>query len=54
MNFGAHPASYPMGTGISFPVGKQQEGEADKLVPRSGKCGSIHPLPYTPNFAYII
>jgi hypothetical protein len=42
---GAHPASYPMGTGALFP-GR----EADhllQLVPRSIIRGSIHPLPRT-------
>jgi hypothetical protein len=32
---GAHPASYLMFT---------------ELVPRSRKCGSIHPLPHTPSW----
>jgi hypothetical protein len=43
---GAHPASYPMGTGTSFPGGKADEGWSWphlQLVPRSRKCGSnIH------------
>jgi hypothetical protein len=45
---GAHPASYPMGTGGSFRGGKVAGGEADHsppLVPRSRMHGAIPPLP---------
>jgi hypothetical protein len=51
---GAHPASFPMGTGVSFPRGLS--GQAVKLtthlqlLPRSRKRGSIPPLPHTPSW----
>jgi hypothetical protein len=41
---GAQPASYPMGTGGSFPV-KRPGREADRLPPRMR--GAIPPLPIT-------
>jgi hypothetical protein len=47
---GVHPTSYPVGTGGSFPGGKAVGARSWptthlQLVPRSRKCGSIHPLP---------
>jgi hypothetical protein len=34
----AHPASYPMGTGGSFPGGKERPGrDADRSPPSSGR-----------------
>jgi hypothetical protein len=42
-----HPATCSVDTGGSFREVKRQGGEADhspQLVPRSRKCGSIHPL----------
>jgi hypothetical protein len=47
---GAHPASYPMGTGTLSPGAKRQGREADHSSPASAeikKRGSIHPLPHT-------
>jgi hypothetical protein len=35
--FGAHPASYPMGTRGSFPGGKAAGAEADHSPPRSAE-----------------
>jgi hypothetical protein len=50
----AHSASYPMGTGRSFSGGKAAGAWSWtthlKLVTRSRKCGSIHPLPPTPSW----
>jgi len=34
---GAHPASYPAGTGASFPGVKQLESEADHSPPSTAK-----------------
>jgi hypothetical protein len=57
---GVHPTSYPMGTGGSFLRGKSSRGVKLtthlQLVPRSRKCGSIHPLPHTPSWcsAYLV
>jgi hypothetical protein len=42
-----HPTSYPMGTGGSFTGGVKLTTNL-QIVPRSRKCGSIHPLPHTP------
>jgi hypothetical protein len=46
----AYPASYPVGTGGSFPGGKAAESE-DDLSPSSNaeikNCGVILPLPHT-------
>jgi hypothetical protein len=47
---GAHPASYPMGTGRSFPGGKAAGWDANltthiRLVPRSRMHGATTPLP---------
>jgi hypothetical protein len=39
-----------MGTGVSFPGVKRQGREADQLVPRSRKHGSVHLLPHTPSW----
>jgi hypothetical protein len=51
---GVHPTSYTMGTGGGLSSGvKRPEREADhhlKLVTRSRKCGSIHPLLHTPSW----
>jgi hypothetical protein len=47
---GAHPASYPMGTGGYFPRVKRLGREGDNspyLVLRSRIRESIHPLPHT-------
>jgi hypothetical protein len=49
---GAHPASYPMGTGCAFAGGKAvgvwSWPTTDlQLMPRSRKRGSIHLLPHT-------
>jgi hypothetical protein len=47
---GAHPASYPMGTGASFPGGKATGREADHSPPSSAevkKGGAITPLLHT-------
>jgi len=41
---GAHPASYPTGTGVSFPGGKAA-GAWSYLVPKSRMRGAIPPLP---------
>jgi hypothetical protein len=44
---GAHPASYPMGTGGSFPGVKWQGHEADHSLPSSAEVkngGAIPPL----------
>jgi hypothetical protein len=43
-----HPTSYAMGTGGSFPGGEATTHL--HLVPRSRKCGSIHPLPHMPSW----
>jgi hypothetical protein len=46
--FGAHPASYSMGTGGSFPGVKRLGREADRSPPSSAKVkngGAIPPLP---------
>jgi hypothetical protein len=46
--FGAHPTSYPVVTGGSFPGVKRPECKADfQLESRTRKRGSIHPLPHT-------
>jgi hypothetical protein len=44
---GAQTPCYPMGTGGSF-LGVERPGREPvlKLVSRSRKCGSVHPLPY--------
>jgi hypothetical protein len=45
---GAHPTSYPTGTGSSFPA-----GEPDHSSPASAEvkiCGSIHPHLHTPSW----
>jgi hypothetical protein len=45
---GAHPASYQMGIGDSFPGSKAAGGEANhslQLVPRSRKCGTYTSTP---------
>jgi hypothetical protein len=47
---GDHPASYPMGTGGSFPGVKRLEREADHSHPSSAEInydGAIPPLPHT-------
>jgi len=41
---GAHPASYPLGTGDSFPGGVKLT-TCLLLVPRSRMCGAIPPAP---------
>jgi hypothetical protein len=49
----AHPASYPMVTGGSFPGVKRPGREADHSPPASvevKKCGSIHPLHQKPSW----
>jgi hypothetical protein len=56
---GVHLTSYTMGTGGSFPGVKQPGREAAthlQRVPRSRKCGFIHPLPHTPSWrsAYLV
>jgi hypothetical protein len=43
---GAHPASYRMGTGRS--LAGSWSRPLTSILPRSRKCGSIHPLPHTP------
>jgi hypothetical protein len=46
----AHSASYPMGTGGSFPVVKRQVRESDHSPPSSVEVkndGAITPLPHT-------
>jgi hypothetical protein len=58
IGFGVHPISYPMCTGSSFP-GVKAAGTWSwplHLVPRSRKCGSIHPLPHTLSWrsAYLV
>jgi hypothetical protein len=50
---GAHPASYPMGTGGSLLESKAAGHETNNSPPtsaRSRKCGSIHPIPHTPSW----
>jgi hypothetical protein len=50
---GVHPTSYTMGTGSSFPGVKRPGREVEHsppTMPRSRKCGSIHPLPHTPSW----
>jgi hypothetical protein len=51
---GAHRTFYPMGTEGLFPRGQSGRGvkltTRLQLVPRSSKCGSIHPLPHTPSW----
>jgi hypothetical protein len=44
-----HPASYPMGPGGPSSRGVKLTTHL-QLVPRSSKCGSIHPLPHTPSW----
>jgi hypothetical protein len=44
----AHPTSYPMGTGGSFPGVKATTHL--QLVTRQRKCGYMHPLPLTPSW----
>jgi hypothetical protein len=39
---GAHPASYPMGTGGPFPGGKAQPGRDADHSPPSSKTVSLH------------
>jgi hypothetical protein len=39
--FGAHPASYPMGTAGIFPGGKRQRREADHSPPASAEVKKI-------------
>jgi hypothetical protein len=51
---GVHPTSYTIDTGSSFLGGKAAGGVKLtthlQLLPRSRKCGSIHPLPHTPSW----
>jgi hypothetical protein len=45
----SHPASYPMGTGVSFPGLRRPRGEVDRSPPASAVVkngGAIPPLPY--------
>jgi hypothetical protein len=44
---GAHPASYPLGTEVSYPGGKAAGGGGVKLVPTLELYGAIPPLPHT-------
>jgi hypothetical protein len=47
---GAHPASYPVGTGVLSPGAKSPGREADHSPPSNAKVkngGAIPPLPYT-------
>jgi hypothetical protein len=50
--YGAHPASYPMGTGGSFHGGVKRQGREDDHSPPSGaevkNGGAIPPLPNMP------
>jgi hypothetical protein len=43
---GAHPASYPLGTGGTFPGRGRKGDHPPPSSVRSGKLGSIHPLPH--------
>jgi hypothetical protein len=50
---GAHPASYPMGTGGSFPGVKRQGREADHSPPARAevkKTWVYNPLPHKPSW----
>jgi hypothetical protein len=53
-NSGSDAASYLMGTGGSFLGSKARVGlkltTQLQQLPRSRKCGSIHPLPHTPSW----
>jgi len=47
----AHPASYPMGTGGSFPGGKRSEREAGHLPPSSAEVKNA--WSYTDTHPYV-
>jgi hypothetical protein len=51
---GAHPASYPMGTGGSFPRGvKRQKGEADHSSPTSAEVKKMWIYTFTPPYTFM-
>jgi hypothetical protein len=50
---GAHPASYPMGTGGSFPGVKRQGREADHSPPTSAEVKKMWIYTYTPPYAFM-
>jgi hypothetical protein len=50
---GAHPASYPMGTGGSFPEGKAQGREADHSPPASAEFKEMWIYTSTPPYAFM-
>jgi hypothetical protein len=51
---GVHPASYPMGTGSSFPRGvKRQEHEADHSPPASAEVKKMWIYTSTPPYAFM-
>jgi hypothetical protein len=50
---GAHPASYPMGTRVSFPGVKQPGHKADHSPPFGAEVTNIWIYTSTPPFSYV-
>jgi hypothetical protein len=50
----AHPASYAMGTGGSFPGEKRQEREADHSPPTSAEAKKMWIYAATPTYAFMV
>jgi hypothetical protein len=50
---GVHPASYPMGTGSSFPRVKQPGPEADHSPPASSEVKNVWIYTSTPQYTFM-
>jgi len=48
-----HTASYPMGTGGSYPSGKAEGREADHSPPSNAEVKNVWSCTFTPQFAFM-